>query len=54
MMIELEFKTREELDKWLEIWAPLAKFVAENEPNTLAYEAAVADNGPLKILVIER
>jgi quinol monooxygenase YgiN len=40
--------------QFLEDFAPLAAYVRENEPLTLAYEALQSDQDPLKILILER
>lgn len=41
-------------DAWFKKFKVLAEYVAENEPTTLAYEAAVAEDDPLEVLCYER
>ena len=41
-------------DAWFKKFKALAEYVAENEPTTLAYEAAVAEDDPLEVLAYER
>ena len=41
-------------DAWFKKFKTLAEYVAENEPTTLAYEAAVAEDDPLEVLAYER
>lgn len=41
-------------DAWFKKFKVLAEYVADNEPTTLAYEAAVAEDDPLEVLAYER
>eukprot|EP00884_Botryococcus_braunii_P011813 jgi/Botrbrau1/20632/Bobra.113_1s0057.1 len=54
LVIEITFKTMKDLEDFLELWIPLAEYVARNEPDTLAYEAAKADTKPNTLLIFER
>ena len=39
---------------WLKEWSILAKYVKDNEPNTLTYEAVVSEEHPDTVLIYER
>eukprot|EP00884_Botryococcus_braunii_P011811 jgi/Botrbrau1/20630/Bobra.113_1s0055.1 len=54
LVVEITFKSTEDLESFLELWMPFAEYVARNEPGTLAYEAARADTKPNTILIFER
>jgi hypothetical protein len=54
LAITIEFEKEDERDSWLELWAKNARYVAENEPRTLCYEAMIADTNPNKIMIFER
>ena len=53
-MVHLDFKDTDSLQYFLEAFAPVARYVKENEPDTLAYEALLSDKDPLHVLVLER
>mmetsp|Transcript_20557 Transcript_20557/g.52705 ORF Transcript_20557/g.52705 Transcript_20557/m.52705 type:complete len:141 (+) Transcript_20557:188-610(+) len=48
------FHSVKDRDAFLELFAPLAAYVAESEPGTLTYSVSVADNDPTKIMILER
>ena len=54
LVIACEFHSKKDRDVFLGEFEELAKYVVQNEPDTLAYETAVADNNPLKVLIYER
>ncbi|PSC70176.1 Extracellular basic protease [Micractinium conductrix] len=54
LCVYLKFANVQDRDEFIAEWTPLAKWVKENEPGTLGYEAMVADTNPLKVLVFER
>ncbi len=54
LAVSLEFESEAERDAWVEIWRPLAAHVARAEPDTLAFELAIADTDPRRALVFER
>lgn len=54
LVIACEFHSEKDRDVFLGEFEELAKYVVQNEPDTLAYETAVADNNPLKVLIYER
>ncbi|KAK9816557.1 hypothetical protein WJX72_001926 [[Myrmecia] bisecta] len=54
LVINATFESVADRDKFITLFKPLAKHVAEHEPDTLAYELAIADNNPLKIQIFER
>jgi quinol monooxygenase YgiN len=54
LLVKLEFKEESFKDQFLKDMAPLAKYVKEEEPDTLAYEILFNDKDPLKVLVLER
>ena len=52
--LRLNFATVDDRDAWFKKFKILAEYVAENEPTTLAYEAATSEDDPLEVLVYER
>lgn len=54
LIVNLEFKEEAFKDQFLKDIAPLAKYVKDDEPDTLAYEVLVSDKDPLKVLILER
>lgn len=54
LIIEITFNASADLERFLELWKPLADYVARNEPDTLAYEAARADTKPNTLVIYER
>ena len=53
LIISCEFHTQTDRDRFLDEFAKLAQQVA-TEGDTLAYEVAVADNDPNKVVIYER
>ncbi len=53
LIISCEFHTQADRDRFLDEFAKLAQQVA-TEGDTLAYEVAVADNDPNKVVIYER
>ena len=53
-VIRFKFTSVDDRDAWFKKFKILAEYVAENEPTTLAYEAAVAEDDPLEVLCYER
>ena len=49
-----KFANQADKDKMIELWTPLAQYVAENEPNTLAYEMSFSTDEPLTVFLYER
>ncbi len=54
LIIDITFNTIDDRNVFLELFKPLALYVAESEPDTLAYEAAIADNNPCRLTIFER
>jgi quinol monooxygenase YgiN len=54
LIVNLEFKDESVKDQFLKDIAPLAKYVHDKEPDTLAYEALLSDKDPLKVVILER
>ncbi|KAK9810205.1 hypothetical protein WJX72_006587 [[Myrmecia] bisecta] len=54
LFVSVTFQSVEDRDKFISFVKPLAKHVAEHEPDTLAYEFGMADNNPLEIHIFER
>ena len=55
LVIACEFHSEQDRDLFLGEFEKLAKYVVQCEPDTLAYETAIADTGnPLKVLIYER
>lgn len=52
--LRFNFATVDDRDAWFKKFKILAEYVAENEPTTLAYEAATSEDDPLEVLVYER
>uniref|UniRef100_A0A061S0G9 Dimeric alpha-beta barrel n=1 Tax=Tetraselmis sp. GSL018 TaxID=582737 RepID=A0A061S0G9_9CHLO len=48
------FKTKQDRDRFLALFEPLARYVREHETGTLAYEVSISDIEPRKILIFER
>lgn len=53
-VIRFKFASVDDRDAWFKKFKILAEYVADNEPTTLAYEAAVAEDDPLEVLAYER
>ena len=54
MLIQQEYKSIRDRDVFIDLFKPLAKYVTQHEPETLAYELAISDKDPHKLLVFER
>jgi hypothetical protein len=54
LIIHLDFVTVEDRDRWLEGFRSLAAYCEKHEAGTIGYDAAIADNNELKVLVYER
>lgn len=54
MLIKVNFETIEDRDTWIAGWTEVAVHCAKNEPQTLSYEVAIAEDKPLQIVIIER
>lgn len=54
LIVTVTFKTVEAREKAIELFKPLAKYVAENEPGTLTYEASRCDQNGTKLFFSER
>lgn len=54
LLIQQEYKSLRDRDVFIEIFQPLAKYVTQHEPETLAYEISISDKDPHKLLVFER
>lgn len=53
-ILRFKFATVDDRDAWFKKFKTLAEYVAENEPTTLAYEAATAEDDPLEVIAYER
>ncbi len=54
LLIQQEYKSIRDRDVFIEMFKPLAKYVKQHEPETLAYELSVSDKDPHKLLIFER
>lgn len=54
LVITHEYKTIRDRDIFISLFEPLAKYVVQHEPDTLAYDIAISDKNPLKVLIFER
>ena len=54
LVITHEYKTIRDRDLFISLFEPLAKYVIQHEPETLAYELSISDRNPLKIIIFER
>lgn len=54
LLVTLQFQDDASLQFFLQEFAPLAKYVRDHEPDTLAYEVLLSDKDPLQVLVLER
>ncbi|KAL4447548.1 hypothetical protein ABPG75_004767 [Micractinium tetrahymenae] len=52
--VSITFASEQDRDELLEAWRPVAEWVKENEPETLAYEAVISDSKPTHVMVFER
>ena len=49
-----KFKNQADKNKLIQLWKPLAAYVASHEPNTLAYEMSFSEDEPLTVFLYER
>ena len=54
LVVAGKFKSKDDRDKWVKCWSPLAKRVRENEPNCLSYELSYVNGDDTKIMIFER
>ena len=54
LLVTLQFREQQYLDQFLEFFRPMAQFVKDHEPDTLAYEVLLSDKDPLQALILER
>lgn len=54
LLVTLQFQDDDSLQQFLKDIAPVARYVKEHEPDTLAYEVLLSDKDPLQVLVLER
>jgi quinol monooxygenase YgiN len=54
LLVTLLFTSEEYKYQFLRDFAPLAAYVRDHEPQTIAYEALQSDQNPLQILLLER
>eukprot|EP00545_Synedropsis_sp_CCMP1620_P013054 CAMPEP_0119014674 /NCGR_PEP_ID=MMETSP1176-20130426/10186_1 /TAXON_ID=265551 /ORGANISM="Synedropsis recta cf, Strain CCMP1620" /LENGTH=166 /DNA_ID=CAMNT_0006967893 /DNA_START=25 /DNA_END=525 /DNA_ORIENTATION=+ len=54
LLVTLLFSDSQYKNQFLQDFAPLATYVRDNEPTTIAYETLQSDSDPLKILILER
>ena len=54
LLVTLQFTAEEHKESFLKDIAPLATYVEENEPDTIAYEVLLSDKDPLRVLIMER
>ncbi|KAL6780040.1 hypothetical protein ACKKBF_B14660 [Auxenochlorella protothecoides x Auxenochlorella symbiontica] len=54
LAIQVKFESEADRDIFIDLFRPLAKYVAEHEPQTLSYDLAIADTDPTLVLIHER
>jgi quinol monooxygenase YgiN len=54
LLVTLTFVDAASKDNFLTAFTRLARYVREEEPNTLAYDALQSENDPLQLLILER
>jgi len=54
LLVTLKFTAEEHKETFLNDIAPLAIYVKEKEPETIAYEVLLSDKDPLRVLIMER
>lgn len=54
LLVTLQFQDDQSLQTFLQYITPVAKYVRDHEPDTLAYEVLLSDKDPLQVLVLER
>lgn len=53
-VINHEYKSITDRDKYIEIFKPFAKHVEKNESGTLAFQMSISDKDPHKLIIFER
>mmetsp|Transcript_5439 Transcript_5439/g.7875 ORF Transcript_5439/g.7875 Transcript_5439/m.7875 type:complete len:157 (-) Transcript_5439:135-605(-) len=54
LLVTLLFKKEQYKEEFLNDFVPLAKYVRQHEPTTIAYEVLQSDDDPLRIMILER
>mmetsp|Transcript_30610 Transcript_30610/g.42749 ORF Transcript_30610/g.42749 Transcript_30610/m.42749 type:complete len:168 (+) Transcript_30610:150-653(+) len=54
LLVNLEFKNKSDLQDFLQWMEPMIENARRNEMDTLTYEIAIADDNPLKVVILER
>lgn len=54
LLVTLKFTDEVYKEEFLRDIAPVAQYVREHEPQTVAYEVLLSDQDPLQVLVLER
>ena len=54
LLVTLTFTENEHKEKFLQDIAPLAAYVRDHEPDTIAYQVMQSDKDPLRVLILER
>jgi len=54
LLVTLVFTSVEHKEQFLQFMAPLAKYVKEHEPGTIAYEVLQSDQNELQVMILER
>jgi len=54
LFVTLTFTAAEHKETFLNDIAPLAAYIKDNEPDTIAYDVLQSDRDPLRVLVMER
>lgn len=54
LIVTLQFTEEQYKEQLLRDIAPLAKYIRQHEPDTLAYEVLLSDKDPLRVTILER
>jgi quinol monooxygenase YgiN len=54
LVVRFQLKDQQAVDKFNELFAPMAKYVLESEPNTLTYEAFYSLSHAHEVIIFER
>uniref|UniRef100_A0A7S1UNL8 ABM domain-containing protein n=1 Tax=Grammatophora oceanica TaxID=210454 RepID=A0A7S1UNL8_9STRA len=54
LLVKLRFEEESYKQQFLRDIGPVASYVKQHEPQTLAYEVLLSDSDPLQVLIIER
>lgn len=54
LLVTLTFVSRTQKEQFLKDIAPLADYVRDHEPDTIAYQVLQSDKEPLRVLILER